>query len=231
MPKKILAIIGGTYIFGLEKVSIDVLEGLKKKGHTLHCMVSGWNDGDFIKQLNTIQIPYTAIKLGWYYITKLLWSLDSLVHYPKAIIDFINLKRRIKPELIYIYSYRQIMLLYPFFNNNIIYHVQDPNAESKQARFFLKMIDKKVKSYIAPSNYIKEDLIKCGIAANKIQLIYNGTEILPAIDEEANEKFTIGIIGQIIERKGHLQLIEALHILHQKNIFVYLKILILKIWF
>lgn len=224
--KKILVIAGGSYVSGAEKVTLDVLEGFKGYGHTIHCMVSGWNDGDFISRVQALNIPYTAIKLGWYYTSKLLWSLDSLVHYPKAIWDFVQLKRKYKPDFVYTISFRQIVLLYPFFKKNIIYHVHDPNSHSKQSKFCLKLIDKKVKKYIAVSNFIKEDLIKCGLTANKIEVVYNGIEILPLPIQQQQYQgvFNIGLVGQVIPRKGHLVAIDALNSLAKQGLAIQLLI-------
>lgn len=218
-PKKILVIAGGTYVSGAEKVTLDVLEGFKENGHTVHCMVSGWNDGDFIGRIKKLQLPYTAIKLGWYYTTKIWWSVDSLVHYPKAIWDFIQLKKKFKPDIVYTISFRQIVLLYPFFGKNIIYHIHDPNSHSKQSKFFLQLINKKVKTYIAVSNFIKQDLIKCGLSENKIEVIYNGIEIQPQARKQLSEQviLKIGIVGQVIRRKGHLIAVEALQHLIAAN--------------
>jgi glycosyltransferase involved in cell wall biosynthesis len=218
-PKKILVIAGGTYVSGAEKVTLDVIQGFQENGHEVHCMVSGWNDGDFISRLQKLNVPYTAIKLGWYYTTKIWWSVDSLVHYPKAILDFIRLKKKYKPDIIYTISFRQIVLLYPFFGKNIIYHIHDPNSHSKQSKFFLQLINKKVKTYIAVSNFIKLDLIKCGLAENKIEVIYNGIEIKPQPRKQLSEKsiFKVGIVGQVIRRKGHLIAVEALQYLIAEN--------------
>lgn len=224
VPKKILVIAGGTYISGAEKVTLDVLEGLKQNGFDVHCMVSGWNDGDFINRIKALKIPYTAIKLGWYYTTKIWWSLDSLVHYPKAIFDFIRLKKNFKADLVYTISFRQIILLYPFFKKNIVYHIHDPNSYSKQTKFFLSLIQKKVNYFLAVSNYIKTDLLNCDLPEKKIKVIYNGIKVLPLLPENNNEILTIGIVGQIIPRKGHLVLIEALQIIHKNGLKVKLVI-------
>lgn len=224
--KKILAIIGATYVFGAEKVSLDVLKGLKKNGYILHCMVSGWNDGDFIERLKIAKIDYTPIKLGWYYISKVLWSLDSLVHYPKAIYNFIKLKKKFSPDIFYTISFRQIVLLYPLIpNDSVIYNVQDPSSNSKLSKLFLNLINKKIKYFTACSNNIKLDLIKSGISQDKIQVIHNGIEIVELEKPKLNDVFTLGIVGQIIERKGHHTVIEAMKILQKNNIIVHLKII------
>jgi glycosyltransferase involved in cell wall biosynthesis len=100
--------------------------------------------------------------------------------------------------------------------------VHDPNSNSRQSRFFLRIIDKKVLKYIAVSNFIKQDLIKCGINTEKIDIIHNGIliqdDILPR--DHSGEELTIGIAGQLIERKGHETLLEALSLLIKKNLKV-----------
>src|SRR5258708_3698252 len=109
VSKRILVIAAGNYISGAEKITLDVIRGFKENGYLVHCMVSGWNDGNFIRKLNELNIDYTVIKLGWYYVSKVMWSLDSLVHYPRAVWNFVKLKKNIKPDLVYTISYRQII--------------------------------------------------------------------------------------------------------------------------
>lgn len=115
LKKSILIIANGNYISGAEKVTLDVMHGLKEQGYNLHCMASGWNDGDFIGRVKSIEIPVTITKLGWYYVSKILWSIDSLIHYPGGIVRFLRLKKKFHADLVYIISFRHIILLWPFF--------------------------------------------------------------------------------------------------------------------
>ena len=215
--KNILVVINGNYIFGAERVTLNILQGLKQNGYGVHCMVSGWNDGNFIQHLQQLGINYTVIKLGWYYVTRILWSLDSLIHYPGAVIRFLKTRKKDKYDFIYVTSYRQIILLYPFLRKNVIYHVHDNNAHKRQSRFFLKIADRKVIQYVAVSNYVKRDLIKCKINPDKIETIYNGIQIQPVFPNARHEAFTIGVIGQVINTKGHDMVVEAFRILRQKG--------------
>jgi glycosyltransferase involved in cell wall biosynthesis len=112
------------------------------------------------------------------------------------------------------------MLLYPLLKKKIIYHVHDSSSHSKQQRRFIKLADKKVEKFIAVSGYIKEDLIKCGINEKKINVIYNGIELNSAAEKirSTGNSVRIGIVGQIIPRKGHHLLVEALNKLKNQNI-------------
>ena len=186
--KRLLVVVNGNYIYGAERVTIDILEGLKESGYKIHCIVSGWNDGNFIKHLGMLGIDYTIIKLGWYYLTQIKWSLDSLFHYPQAILRFLRVRKKFDSDYIYVISFRQVALLYPFLKNNIIYHVHDNNGIERQSRFFLKRVDKKIIKYIAVSHYVKNDLIECGISPQKIEVIYNGIKIQPVVNQIKKQK-------------------------------------------
>jgi len=229
MNKKLLVITGGNYIAGTEIVTLDVLSGLKKNGWFIHCIISGWNNRDFPTRLDELGITYSTLKLGWYYFRKILWSLDSLVHYPQAIIKFLSLRKKYPHRLLYVTSYRQLILLYPFLNKNILYHVHEVNSFSKKSIFLLKACDRKVLKYIAVSTFIKNDLLKCGIPDDKIEVIQNSVnpeqfdlKYKKAFDPK---KIILGIAGQIIARKGHEDAIEALYLLickGYKNIILHI---------
>lgn len=215
MSKNIQVLVGGNYVGGAEKVTLDVLDGLKKQGHSLHCIINGWNDGDFQNQLKKFQIPFATIKLGWMYWRKPLWTLDSLLHLPGALWKYFKQTRSHTSNWIYATSYRQLVLLYPLIQSPVILHVHDPSSNSRQAKLALKIIDKKIHTYIAVSKFIKNDLIRCGIQSEKIKVVYNGIDLPDSPLKSANQDstFTLGIVGQLIERKGHEDLIDALHLI------------------
>ena len=218
--KKLLVIAGGAYIYGAEKVTLDVIAGLHKQGYEIQSIISGWNDGAFARTLDKLEVKYYPLKLGWYYTSKIRWSLDSLVHYPGALIRFLRIRKQFKDWPVYIISFRQVILLWPFFKKNILYHVHDVNSTSKQGRYFFKIINRKVSRFIAVSEFIKNDLVACGIAADKIEVIHNGVKIIPEIPRRfvAGKTLTVGIAGQVIERKGHRVLLQAISLVTKKGL-------------
>jgi len=98
---RILFLVGATRVFGAEIAMLTVMRGLKKRGYEVHCITSRWSDGDFESRLKEEGIPFTSLKLGFLYLRKPLWTLDTLIHYPGALLGFYRVKRRFRPDFVY----------------------------------------------------------------------------------------------------------------------------------
>ena len=61
---KILVFIGGAYVSGLEVVTLHLIGELKREGHSVRCIVNGWNDGMIIKELQKMEVPFDEDTLG-----------------------------------------------------------------------------------------------------------------------------------------------------------------------
>ncbi|MCB0698343.1 MAG: glycosyltransferase family 4 protein [Chitinophagales bacterium] len=214
---KILCVCSGSYVSGKEFVTLDVLEGLVAKGHDVEVMYPGWNDGTFKKELDRIGISSHPIMLGWYYLTKLKWTLDSLVHYPKAIKQFRAVYRRQNPDVVYFDSYRNVFLLKPYINKPIVLHVHDSYSDSTSQKF-VRRIDSKTSKYIAVSEFVKKEIEDIGMKSEKVTVVYNGVSQVDNFEKTYLPKgcLRIGIVGQIIPRKGHQDLIEACALIDNK---------------
>jgi glycosyltransferase involved in cell wall biosynthesis len=220
--KRILFVCGGSHVSGAEIVTLQIMQSLAQRGHVVHCVVNSWNDGDFINRLNDLHIAYTPIKLGFIYLSKLFWTLDSLLHYPKAAYQFIRIQQSFQPDYVYHTSYKTVLLLYPFLkkSNNIL-HVHDAfEASAKNKRIF-KFVTERIHLFIAVSNFIKQNLCALSIEEEKIKVVLNGVPTLSedeiSFDKTDYTSLRIGIVGQIVPRKGHEDLIDALSIVRKEG--------------
>jgi glycosyltransferase involved in cell wall biosynthesis len=217
--KRVLVICGGTKVFGAEIVTLSILNELKQNGYKLFCLTSGWNDGHFHKRLEELGISYMPVKLGFIYITKLLWTLDTLIHLPGALSEIAGKIKKFKPDLIYHTSYTTLIMAYPVLkgNKNLLF-VFDPYY-GKRNKMYFKFFDKLIHTYVAVSNAIKLNLIAIGASAQKIIILKNGINVSqPPAPQELKNIIRFGIIGQIAPRKGHDDVIEALRILKSEHI-------------
>ncbi|MBX2931850.1 MAG: glycosyltransferase family 4 protein [Chitinophagaceae bacterium] len=228
--KKILFFVGASYIGGAEITNLSLIKDLHLQGYNVLVIVSGWNDGDFISRLNDAQVPYKIVKLGFFFIKKPSWILDSLIHYPKAFFQIRTVLKNFKPDWIFHATYRSFIMTYPLIkrHKNIYREHDDPLLDKKNIRFY-SFLRKHINKFICPSETVKNTLIKFQINPEKITIIPSpiDRELIEAAkttndDKEEKNTLNIGIIGQIIPRKGFDFLFdELLKIKHNFNFYIY----------
>lgn len=218
----VLFVGGGSYVFGAEKINLSIISGAYRSGLKTLCTVTGWNDGKYIEELKSIGVDYKEIYLGWYYLKKLKWTLDSIIHAPKAFYLYHKLLRAYNPSITYHYSIRTIFLLAPLIKGKIIYHVHDESFATKQGKYLLNFIKNRVDLFIACSDYIGDKLVIHGVSASKIKVIHNFAKIEKEFSRNIKEAqrepvINLGIVGQILPHKGHQILIQALEIVKKSG--------------
>lgn len=220
--KKIFFIVPGSYVAGTERVMFSIMMELKERGYQVHCLVNGWSDGAFPRLLKEARIPFFSAKLGFIYLKKPLWTLDSLIHYPRAFFKVLWFLKAFKPDVVYHSSYRSVLTLFPLIGKypNIL-HVHDYPFATRTNYLFYKLANKGTKSFVAVSSTIQKALEKIGINSSKITMVYNGITIPEKIpsppDISLKQELILGMVGQIIPRKGHSTVIEALNLLKDKS--------------
>ncbi|GIW56728.1 MAG: hypothetical protein KatS3mg082_3132 [Nitrospiraceae bacterium] len=218
MPgRRLLFIVGGTRVYGAERAMLELMCGLHRRGHRVHCVVSGWNDGHYISLLEHAAIPYTPVHLGFVYLRKPSWTLATLRHYPGALRAFRSLLKALRPELIVHVSPRTVLALYPLLRSarNVLV-VHDVQPANRRTRLVFVLAGRKIRKYAAVSDDVQRSLVRLRIPEKAIRVIPNGISISAGMNSgPARERFpcAVGIVGQIIPRKGHEVLIEALRLL------------------
>ena len=220
MPKKkVLFFCGGNKVFGAEIVTLSVLKEMKESGYDILCISNGWNDGHFHKRLEKLGIPYIPVKLGMFYLSRLWWTLDTLIHLPKALYSIGKIIRKFNPDVIFHVSYGSLLVTYPFLKNRKnIFLIFDPYYGKLKKQYF-KWLNQYVQTYVAVSDAIKSNLVNIGVLPEKILVFKNGINTDSSVRLKApGDIIHFGIVGQIVPRKGHADVIEALKMLKFKNI-------------
>jgi glycosyltransferase involved in cell wall biosynthesis len=217
---KILFFISGTYISGLEIVTLHLIKGLKERGYTIECVISGWNNNDFKERLKALEVPYHEIKLGWIYIRKPKWTIDSLIHYPKAYLKCRRIIKKFNPDICHFCSFSIPILIFPLIKTRSVFNLQESLMPTRKHALIFNLLNKKISAFTAVSNHIVSVLKKLNISSEKIKLIYNG---MPLVElpkpNNGNSILHIGIIGQIVEWKGHHNLLLAVERLVADGIY------------
>lgn len=219
MGKKILVVIGASYVSGLEVVTLHLMKGLKERGYDVRCFVNGWNDGQFKSLLEGAEIPYAEAKLGWLYITKPLWTLDTLLHLPGAFLKGRRFIKTFAPDILHFCGYSSVVMLGPLLKNKAcVYNLQEPHEPSRKHLAIYRILNRRIAAFTAVSRHIGKVLLQLEIPIRKIGLIYNG---VPAIQDaavkEPGEKMIFGIIGQVASWKGHGNLVDAVVLLRDAS--------------
>jgi len=228
---KILIVCGAGYVSGLEVINLNLIEGFRQRGHDVRVLTSTWGDGDFVKRLEDLCIPYKRLPLG--FISKTLsWSairmtLDQLLKMPELWLGYWHFVGDFDPDIILQSNFHHLFVLLPIINaKKTFFHIHSYFLPTSFYRFIFKAINLKVTYFIGVSKFIGKSLIEIGIPNSKVLSILNGISIkrtpdnfvsLPLSnffneqDNDNSQIVKISIVGQIGQWKGHDDLIEALY--------------------
>ncbi|HOZ79596.1 MAG TPA: glycosyltransferase family 4 protein [Ferruginibacter sp.] len=221
MVKKILFFTGGSYVAGLEIVTLQLIKGLKDRGIDVRCVVNGWNDGDFKSRLAAMNVPCYEVKIGWLYLTKPSWTLDTLLNYPRAFLTCRKIMKEFKPDAVNFSSYAIPVMLYPLVKNKSFYTLHDTQLPNRKHRVIYQLLKRRIGTFIAVSNHIAETLKNLGVPAKKILVIHNGVAVPapPGVTEnQPGNSFRFAIVGQVVEPKGHRVLVDAAALLVNRGV-------------
>ena len=223
MAKKILFFTGGSYVSGMEIITLHLMSCLKDQGYDVRCIFSGWNDGKFKIKLDEIGIKNYEVKLGWIYLTKPSWTLDTLLNYPKALRTCKKILKDYNPDICQYSGFPMTILLYKLISPNSIYSLHETHLPNKKHNLIYYLLNKKIRYFTGVSKHIVHVLEDLKITPNKIKLVYNGIDFpknLPNSEPsiKVNSEIRFAIIGQVVAWKGHQLLIEAVENLIKKDV-------------
>ena len=231
---KILVIIPSGTVYGLQNVTLNLMRSLPKKEFDCHFLNTRWTDGELVRRLDELKIPYTYSWIGMFS-RKLDWdnlrmTIHCLLRIPRLYLDFLALVKSYQPEVIYTANYHELILLAPLLRAMkipILCHLHDPPPSIPFQRKIFWLWDQPVSKYIAVSRSVQKRLEKLGANSEKISLLENGVDLsLFCYMAKRSDHFVkrynwpsasviLGMTGQMIEEKGHLDLIEVVKFLYR----------------
>lgn len=201
-----------------------------------HFFVTKWTDGKFGQRLEELQIPYTESWLGMFSRhldpVNLKMTLHCVSKMPVLYWDFSRLLRRYKPDVLYVASYHDLILLLPLLMRvkiPIVYHVHNVLPTAKFYRLSFALWGRIVDHYIPVSRSVQTSLEMLGVSQDKISLLYNGIDrdsfpFTPVRSDRfihqfgwPRESIIIGMTGQMFAGKGHWDFVMAANMLQQEH--------------
>ena len=228
-PLRLLRILyqcGGAYVSGMEVIELAVMRGLVERGHAVHCIVSGWNDGDFIARLTEVGIPHTIVFTGKLSFSlhprHVLWTLDALRRLPGAHRAVRRCVRAFVPDVVVACNRDSVLMLAnALAPHPVVYHVHEAPTVTGKNRRVMAAIVRRCALLVGVSDFVRTRLVELGVPAGKVRVATNGVsrvELRPGQREP--KPFTVGICGQVAPWKGHKDLIEALGSLYARGVEV-----------
>jgi glycosyltransferase involved in cell wall biosynthesis len=212
-PLTLLFACGASYVSGMEVVELSVMRGLAARGHRVHALVNGWNDGDFIGRLEAAGIPYTVAFLGKVTARRPDWMLDTLRHLPRARRDVRQLLRDLQPDLVVLCNRDPVLLLVGLLRSvPTVFHLHEPMAPT-----WVRRLSRRVDGFIAVSGFIRDRVVASGVATGRVRVVHNGVDrAAPA--PAAGAPPVVGVCGQVGAWKGHDDLVAALAVVASRDL-------------
>jgi len=219
---------GGSYIGGMEIVTESLMAQLNAMGHRTFAMISGWNNGGYPARLRASGLSFSELKLGRFYRSRPLWTLDTLLNMPGAALKLRRLVSEFCPDVA-IYPDPQLLLIGSLILpklSNLLY--QHTDASGLRTFPSIKVINARLDCVVCVSNFVAASARAFGFEAKKIAVVHNGV-VLPArvVPASRHQSINLGIVGRVSPQKQHMMLVRALARLRERHpsIEFYLKII------
>jgi glycosyltransferase involved in cell wall biosynthesis len=231
---KILAIVPAPYCYGLQNLTLAMF-GPLPSGVKTHFILSRWSDGEFARRLDRLNISYSLTWLGMFSRKldrrNLKMTFDALVRLPMAWATFVRLYRALRPDVIYFANHHEIILLFPlifFLRRRVVCHMHDPPPAVAFQRLSFAVWRLAVGRFIFISQSAQKRLALLGPIGHSA-VIYNGVAIGELSSPRQRDPgfcrrfgwpenvIIFGMTGQLHERKGHEDFIQAAQIARKSS--------------
>jgi glycosyltransferase involved in cell wall biosynthesis len=200
-----------------------------------HFILTHWSDGEFARHLRKLNIPYSLTWLGMFSRKldrrNLKMTFEALTRLPLAWGTFVRLYLTMKPDVVYCANHHEIILLFPLLlmlRRKVLCHMHDPPPQIPFQKASFSVWRLAVGRFIFISESARDRLALLG-PIGRSAVIHNGVTIakltLPRErDPELCNRFgwpqdvvIFGITGQLHDRKGHEDFIEAARITRRSS--------------
>ncbi len=232
---RVIATLGNMVsVFGLERMSFEVLRTLREGGAAVHCIVNRWQSSRVVDLADALGASWST-GYYWYELRRratlrgrMLAAWDVL----RTSIDLLRDARRFRPTHIFAPEFNAILRSAPALwmlrrlGTRVILRLGNAPEPGRFYNFLWRhIIDRCVDQYVPNSRFIEHELLQHGIAASKSRVVYNTVPHRPHHwQPQQAVPGRVIFVGQIIPPKGLDLLLDAVAQLRGRGIPVTLDV-------
>ena len=226
---RVLAVFGNMVsVFGLERMSFEVLRTLREAGAAVHCVVNRWESSRVVDLVDAIGASWST-GYYWYELrrrTTLRAQLLGAWDVCRTSIDLLRDVRRFRATHVFVPEFSAVLRSAPAlwilrcFGIRVILRLGNaPEPGAFYAFLWRHIIDRCVDQYVPNSQFIQRELLQHGLDAGKSRVVYNTVPHRPHDWEQQHSvPGRVIYVGQIIPPKGVDLLLEAIAKLRSRGI-------------
>ena len=211
-------------MYGKEIVSLLLAKELSNTGFSLEFITSKWNAPDVTTRLLDSGVQCRFLWVGFLSLTFRLEPLRctfwQLVRLPYLLVGFYRITRKERLRAVVHTNWHHCLLLLPLLRpQRDIYWAHEIPPLSRRYGYVFRAIGERVGRVVCVSQAVADRMLSLGVPTRKVVVVRNG---IPSADGtgavSGGGPLRLGIVGQIGERKGHEDLIDALGLLQRDGI-------------
>jgi len=206
-------------VFGLERMSFEVLRTLRERGAAVHCVVNRWDSSRVVDLADAIGASWST-GYYWYELRRratmrgrMLAAWDVF----RTSVDLLRDARRFRPTHIFAPEFNAILRSAPALwllrrlGTRVVLRLGNAPEHGRFYNFLWRhVIDRCVDQYVPNSRFIEQELLQHGIAASRSRVVYNTVPHRPhQWQSQQGIPGRVIFVGQIIPPKGLDLLLDA----------------------
>ena len=221
-------------VFGLERMSFEVLQALRENGAAVHCVVNSWQSSRVVDLVDDLGASWST-GYYWYELRRratLVAHLQAAWDIFRTRLDLLADARRFRPTHVFAPEFNAIVRSAPALwilrrlGVRVILRLGNaPESGRFYRHLWRHLIDRCVDQYAPNSRFIEQELVAHSVAARKSRVIYN---TVPRRSHVWYQRQPVPgrviFVGQVIPPKGVDVLLEAIAVLRKSNAAVTLDI-------
>lgn len=232
---RVIAMMGNMVsVFGLERMSFEVLRTLREKGAAVHCVVNSWESSRVVDLADDVGASWST-GYYWYELRRratLGARFQAAWDILRTSFDLLGDVRRFRPTHVFAPEFNAIVRSAPALwilrrlGVRVILRLGNAPETGRFYRYLWRhVIDHCVDQYAPNSRFIEQELLSHGIPARKSRVVYN---TVPRRSHAWHPHQAVPgrviFVGQIIPPKGVDLLLEAIAELRRSKVGVTLDI-------